>query len=103
MISLFKNLESFNDGTVKSVSVWAKEDDAGGKETILFDIINDKREVLEDFKPREGKVVKTTHSSSGQGLVVASAQNSTATIKRWLDVDKQPGDAGEGSKSATGG
>jgi ABC-type transporter MlaC component len=97
MITIFRNLQSFNDGKTKSVSVAATS--SGGKETIHFKIIDqDAGPVTVTFPAAGGKqTVTVNHTASGVGLVKVTADNSTATIEKRLDVDKQPGDAGTGS------
>jgi len=97
MITIFRNLQSFNDGTTKSVSVAATS--SGGTETIHFKIIDQPdKPVTVNFPAAGGKqTVSVNHTASGTGLVKVTADNSTATIEKMLNVDKKPGDSGTGS------
>lgn len=94
MITALGNLESTNNGTVKTVSVFALEDGKGGPETLLFTIVDQHMTLVETFQPNQGKSVTVTHSASGKGLVIASAVGSKESAMAFLDVDKQPGDKG---------
>ena len=94
MIAGFLNLQSFNNGTFKSVSVFAQEDATGGMETVKFDIVGELHSVDVSFAPNQGQVVAVVHTATGQGLVIVTAVNSPQSSKKILDVDKQPGDAG---------
>jgi|SRR5580704_3150929 hypothetical protein len=94
MIAGFLNLQSFNDGTTKTVSVFAQADAAGGMETINFVIVGENHSVQVSFASNQGQVVTMAHTAAGQGLVIVTALNSPQSSKRFLNVDKQPGDAG---------
>ena len=94
MIAGSLNLQSFNNGTIKTVSVFAQEDATGGMETIKFDIVGELHSVEVSFAPNQGQVVPMVHTAKGQGLVTVTAVNSPHSSKRILDVDKQPGDKG---------
>jgi hypothetical protein len=97
MIAGFGDLQSFNDGRTKSVSVVAAEDATGGMETLTFVIIDQTKTVKVNFASNQIQLVKVTHTASGKGLVKVSAANSPQTLTQLLDVDKQPGDDGTGS------
>lgn len=92
MIIDFITLKCANDGTTKTVTVFAKEDATGGVETIKFVIIDQPKTLQVTFAPNQGQPVTVTHTASGTGEVVVTAAGSQKTIKRILDVDKQPGD-----------
>jgi hypothetical protein len=94
MIIALGNVESANDGTTKTVSVFALEDAAGGNETLLFTIIDQHVKQEVSFAPNAGKTVSVTHTASGKGLVIVSAAGSKEMATLILDVDKQPGDSG---------
>ena len=94
MIAGFQNLQSFNDGTTKKVSVFALEDASGGMETVQFQILDQTKTVTVNFASGQGQVVTMVHDASGTGLVVVTAANSGQPIRRILNVDKQPGDKG---------
>ncbi len=94
MISAFIDLESSNDGTTKTVSVFAIPDAAGGMETIRFDIVGELHSVQVNFLGGQGQMVTMAHTAAGQGLVIVTALNSPQSSKRLLNVDKQPGDTG---------
>ena len=96
MIAGFGNLQSFNDGQTKSVSVVAAEDASGGTETLTFVVFNQTITVQENFAPNEMKTVSVTHTASSNNtevLVHVSAVNSPHTLNALLDVDKVPGDS----------
>jgi hypothetical protein len=88
------NIESANNGTTKTVSVFALEDGTGGTETLQFTIIDQHVTQQETFQPNQGKTVTVTHTASGKGLVIASAVGSKESAMAFLHVDKQPGDKG---------
>jgi hypothetical protein len=94
MIAGFLNLQSFNDGQTKSVSVLATEDASGGMETFTFVIINETKTVQVNFASGQSQTVRVNHTAAGQGLVKVSAANSQQAIKQILNVDQQPGDDG---------
>jgi hypothetical protein len=94
MIAGFQNLQSFNDGQTKKVSVFALEDASGGMETVQFQILDQTKTVTVNFAANQGQVVTMVHDASGTGLVVVTAANSGQSIRRILNVDKQPGDKG---------
>jgi hypothetical protein len=93
MINSFLNLQSFNDGQTKSVSVLATEDATGGTETLTFVIIDQTKTVTVNFASNQSQTVKVNHTASGKGLVKVSAANSQQTLSEILDVDKIPGDS----------
>jgi hypothetical protein len=97
MITMFRNLHSFNDGKTKSVSVSATS--TGGTERIHFKIIDQPDEPVTVIFPATGgkQTVPVVHTAAGSGLVKVTADNSDATIEKMLNVDKQPGDDGSGS------
>jgi hypothetical protein len=96
MITMFRNLQSFNDGKTKSVSVSATS--TGGTERIHFKIIDeDDTPVTVTFAAGGKQTVPAVHTKSGRGLVKVTADNSDKTIEKMLNVDKQPGDDGSGS------
>jgi hypothetical protein len=94
MIKSFLNLQSFNDGTTKSVSVDATEDASGGMETFTFKIVDQTKTVRVNFASNQTQNVKVNHTASGKGLVKVTATNSPQSLALMLDVDKQPGDDG---------
>jgi hypothetical protein len=94
MIAGFQNLQSFNDGQTKKVSVFALEDASGGMETVQFQILDQTKTVTVNFASGQGQAVSVVHDASGTGLVVVTAANSGQSIRRILNVDKQPGDKG---------
>ena|ERR1039458_6856665 len=94
LIVSFLNLQSFNDGTEKTVSVFAQEDAAGGTETLQFRILGQVKSVTVQFAPSQGQVVTVTHTASGQGLVSVTAANSSQRTDRILNVDQQSEDGG---------
>jgi hypothetical protein len=94
MISGFLNLQSFNDGTTKKVSVFAQEAGNGGLETIQFQVIDQALSVQVSFAANQGQMVSVVHTASGKGLVVVTAANSPQTTQKMLNVDKQPSDDG---------
>jgi hypothetical protein len=97
MIAGFLDLQSFNDGKTKSVSVVASEDATGGTEILTFVILNETKVVTVNIPANQMQVVRVEHTASGKGLVKVSAANSPQTLALILDVDKQPGDDGTGS------
>jgi predicted phosphatase len=101
MIAGLLNLQSFNDGSTKKVSVYALEDASGGLETLLFQVLDQSTSVQVQFAPNQGQVVTVTHTASGQGAVSVMAANSSLRIFRILNVDKQPGDSGTGADETT--
>jgi hypothetical protein len=96
MIAGFLNLQSFNDGTTKTASVFAQEDANGGTEILQFRILDQFKSVQVRFTPNQGQTVSVAHTASGQGLVTVTAQNSPQSASRILNVDQQPGDGGTG-------
>jgi len=94
MIAGFLNLESANDGTTRTVSVFALEDATGGTETLQFQILDQAKTVTAIFAKNEGKTVSVTHTATGTGLVTVTAAGSAQTSRRILDLDQQPGDVG---------
>jgi hypothetical protein len=94
MIAGFQNLQSFNDGQTRKVSVFALEDASGGMETVQFQILEQPKTVNVNFAANQGQAVTVAHDASGTGLVVVTAANSGQPIRRILNVDKQPGDKG---------
>lgn len=88
MIAGFINLQSFNKGGTKSVSVSATEDATGGTETINFEIIYQTKSVQVTFAPNQSQTVTVNHTTSGQGLVTVTAVGSKQSIQRMRDVDK---------------
>ena len=94
MIAGFQNLQSLNDGQTRKVSVFALEDASGGMETVQFQILDQTKTVTVNFASGQGQVVTVAHDASGTGLVVVTAANSGQSIRRYLNVDKQPGDKG---------
>jgi hypothetical protein len=94
MIAGFQNLESANDGTTRTVSVFALEDASGATETLKFQILGQPQTRTVVFAPNEGKTVTVTHTETGKGLVTVTATGSSQTSRRILDVGKQPGDVG---------
>jgi hypothetical protein len=96
MIAGFGNLQSFNDGQTKSVSVVAVEDASGGMETLTFVIFNQTKTVPVNFAPHQIQTVTVTHTASSNGtkvLVHVAAANSQQTLNALLDVDQVPGDS----------
>jgi hypothetical protein len=87
MISGFLNLQSANDGTTKTVSVFAQEDASGGTETLTFQILNQAKTVQVAFAPNQVRQVLVTHTASGKGIVTVSATGSPQTLSSILDVD----------------
>jgi len=96
MISNFLNLQSFNDGTAKSVSVSATEDASGGSEKFTFTIIDQVKTVTVNFRANQTQTVRVNHTASGKGEVKVEAKNSSQSLTEILDVDKNPGDDGSG-------
>jgi hypothetical protein len=94
MIAGFQNLQSLNDGQTRKVSVFALEDASGGMETVQFQILEQPKTVNVNFAANQGQAVTVAHDASGNGLVVVTAANSGQSIRRILNVDKQPGDKG---------
>jgi hypothetical protein len=92
MIASFLSLQSSNDGTIKTVSVYAQEDATGGAETIHFQIIDQFKSVEVRFAPNEGQMVTVTHTAAGQGLVTVTAVNSPAKASAILNVEPQFGE-----------
>jgi hypothetical protein len=97
MIAGFQNLESHNDGTTKTVSVFVLEGDTGGTETLQFQILDQAKKVQVTLAAKMGQTVTVTHTATGTGLVTVTATGSTQTSKRILNVDKQTGDTGTGA------
>ncbi|SPE41410.1 hypothetical protein SBA3_4290009 [Candidatus Sulfopaludibacter sp. SbA3] len=100
MITEFGNLQSFNDGQAKSVSVVAAEDASGGMETINFDINGTVIPVQANIPSNGIQLVKVTHTVSSNGgkvPVQVSAAGSPKTLTQLLDLDRIPGDPGTGS------
>lgn len=96
MIAAFGNLQCFNDGTTKAVSVVAVADASGGTETINFVIFDQTKTVQVKFAPNQMQTVRVTHTASSGGkpvLVKVSAPPSPQTITALLDIDKIPGDS----------
>jgi hypothetical protein len=96
MITRFLNLQSFNDGTTKSVSVDATEDVSGGMETFTFTIIDQTKQVSVNFASKQTQNVTVKHTAAGKGLVKVTAANSPKSLTLTLNVDKIPGDDGSG-------
>jgi len=94
MIVELLSLQSFSDGETKKVSVFAREDAAGGVETLQFHILDQVKSVSVQFAPNQGQVVTVTHTASGQGLVSVTAANSSQRIDKILNVDQQSEDGG---------
>jgi hypothetical protein len=95
MIAAFSNLQSFNDGSNKAVSVFAIEDATGGAETITFVVVDQTITVQVNFAPNQMQTVRVSHTASSNGalaLVQVSAANSPQTLAVRLNVDKVPGD-----------
>ncbi len=97
MIAGFRNLQSFNDGTTKSVSVSALENTTGGEEEIKFVIINQTKTVKVTFSANQEQTVSVNHTAFGKGTVTVSATGSQQATTKILNVDKQPGDDGTGA------
>ena len=100
MIAGFLNLESANDGTTRTVSVFAQEDATGGTETLQFQILGQAKTVTVVFAANEGKTVTVTHTATGTGLVTVTATGSAQTSRRILNLDKQPKDIGTAVQTA---
>ncbi len=94
MIVALGNIESANNGSSKTVSVFVLVDAAGGSESLQFTIIDQHVSQQETFKPNQGRTVTVPHKASGKGLVIVSAVGSKESAMAFLDVDKQPGDKG---------
>jgi len=80
----------------KSVAVTAREDASGGMETITFNINGQIKSVQLNFASNQMQVVTVTHTASGTGLVEVTAANSPQSLTQMLNVDKIPGDDGNG-------
>jgi hypothetical protein len=96
MIAGFGNLQSFNDGKAKAVSVVCVEDASGGMETLTFVIVDQTKTVSVNFSSNQMQTVRVAHTASSNGvpaLVQVSAANSPQTLTALLNVDKIPGDS----------
>ncbi len=87
MIVRLLNLTSRNDGTKKTVSVDAKEDETGGNETFDWVIINEQKTTTDSFQAREEKTTSVIHTATGKGLVKVTARSSGVQKTCSLDVD----------------
>jgi len=94
MIAGFQNLQSFNDGQTKKVSVFALEDASGGMETVQFQILDQTKTVTVELASGQGQVVTMVHDASGTGLVVVTAANSGQSIRRILQCRQAAGRQG---------